>query len=63
MNKARETAECKNHVPKIWSSELFAYNKHIAHSVFVLPLLTQALGMICWTIQEIENLDVATRKI
>ena len=40
LNKARVTAEYKKRVRKIWSSELSAYNKHIAHNVFALPVLT-----------------------
>ena len=63
LNKARVTAEYKKRVRKIWSSELSAYNKHIAHNVFALPVLTPTFGIICWTIQEIENLDIITRKI
>ena len=63
LNKTRVTAEYKKRVRKIWSSELSAYNKHIAHNVFALPVLTPTFGIICWTIQEIENLDIITRKI
>ena len=63
LNKACVTAEYKKHARKIWSSELSAYNKHIAHNVFTLPVLTPTFGIICWTIQEIENLDIITRKI
>ena len=62
LNKARVTAEYKKHVEKIWSSKLSAYNKHIAH-VFVLTILMRTFGIICWTIQEIENSDIITRKI
>ena len=43
--------------------ELPAYNKHIAHNVFALPVLTPTFGIICWTIQEIQDLDIVTRKI
>ena len=39
LNKARVTAEYKKRVRKIWSSELSAYNKHIPHNVFALPVL------------------------
>ena len=48
---------------KIWSSELSAYNKHLAHSTFALPVLTPTFGILDWTIREIENLDITTRKI
>ena len=33
INKARVTAEYKKRVRKNWSSELSAYNEHIAHNV------------------------------
>ena len=36
LNKACVKAKYKKRVRKIWSSELFAYNKHIAHNVFTL---------------------------
>ena len=36
LNKACVTAEYKKCVRKIWSSKLSAYNKHIAHNVFVI---------------------------
>ena len=48
---------------KIWSSELSAYNKHLAHNTFALPVLTPTFGILDWTIREIENLDITTRKI
>ena len=63
LNKARVTAEYKKRVQKIWSSELCPYNNHIAHNVFELPVLIPNSGIICWTIQEIENLNIITRKI
>ena len=56
LNKARVTAEYKKRVRKVWSSQLSAYN------VFALPVLTPTFGIICWTIQEIQNLDIITRK-
>ena len=37
LNKARGTAEYKKRVQKIWSSELSAYNKHIAHNNTTSP--------------------------
>ena len=48
---------------KIWSSELSAYNKHLAHNTFALPVLTPTFGILDWTICETENLDITTRKI
>ena len=63
MNKERVTTEYKKRVRKIWSSELSAYNKHLAHNTFALPVLTPTLRILDWTIREIENLDITTRKI
>ena len=48
---------------KIWSSELSAYNKHLAHITFALPVLTPTFAILDCTIREIENLDITTRKI
>ena len=48
---------------KIWSSELSAYNKHLAHNTFALPVLTPTFGILDWTIREVENLDITARKI
>ena len=56
-------AEYKECVQKIWSSELSAYNKHNAHNVFALLVPTPTFGIICWTIQEIENFNIITNKI
>ena len=55
LSKARVTAEYKKRVRKTWSSELSAYNKHIAPDVFALPVLITTFVIICWTIQEFEN--------
>ena len=60
LNNACVTAEYKKHVRKIWSSKLSAHN---ANNVFALPVLTPTFGIICWAIQEIENLDIIIRKI
>ena len=48
---------------KIWSSELSAHNKHLAHNTFALPVLTPTFGILNWNICETENLDITTRKI
>ena len=63
LNKKRVTTEYKKRVRKIWSSELSAYNKHLAHNTFAPPVLTPTFGVLDWTICEIENLDITTRKI
>ena len=48
---------------KIWSSELSAYNKHLANKTFALPVLTPTFGILDLTIRETEGLDITTRKI
>ena len=63
LNKERITTEYKKRVQKRWSSELSAYNKHLAHNTFAPPVLTPTFGVLDWTICEIENLDITTRKI
>ena len=63
MNKERVTTKYKNRVRKIWSSELSAYNKHLARNTFALPVLSLTFGILDRTICEFENLDITTRKI
>ena len=48
---------------KIWTSELSAYNKHIAHNAFAVPVLIPTFGILDWTIQEIGHIDTQIRKI
>ena len=40
---------------KIWTSELSAYNKHLAHNSFTLPVLTPTFGILDWTIRDSEH--------
>ena len=48
---------------KIWTSELSAYNKHIAHNTFTVPVLIPKFSILDWTIQEIEHIDTQTGKM
>ena len=48
---------------KIWTSELSAYNKHIARNAFAVPVLIPTFGLLDWTILEIEHIDTQTRKM
>ena len=48
---------------KIWSSELYSNNKVIAHNTFAIPVLTPKFGIIQWTKEELEQIDMETRKI
>ena len=57
------TNEYYKRVKKIWKNELAAYNKHVAHNAFAVPVLIPTFGLLNWTINEIEQIDIKTRKI
>ena len=63
INKERVSKEYISWVKKIWSSELSAFNKTIAHNAFATPVITPTIGILDWTIQEIKDIDIRTRKI
>ena len=63
INKERDSKEYLSRVKKIWSSELSAFNKTIAHNAFATPVITPTMGILDWTIQEIKDTDIRTRKI
>ena len=62
MNKERVMKEYFTRVRKIWTFELSAYNKVIAHNSFAFPVLVPTLGILDWSIQDIKDLDIKTRK-
>ena len=57
------TTRYKYRVKKILSSYLSG--KHIIHAIniFAVPLLCYSAGLIKWTLQELQQLDVKTRKL
>ena len=55
--------EYMKRISKIWSSELYSNNKVIAHNMFAIPVLTLTFSIIQWTKEELEQMDVKTRKI
>ena len=63
INKERVLKEYFTRTRKIWSSELRAYNKVIAHNAFAVPVLIPTIGVLDWTIGEIMDIDIKTRKI
>ena len=63
VNKKRVTSEYYKRVKKIWKSELSAYNKHVGHNAFAVPVLIPTFGLLNWTINEIEQIDIKTRKV
>ena len=46
VNKKRVTNEYYKHVKRIWKSELSAYNKHVVHNAFVVPVLIPTFGLL-----------------
>ena len=52
VNKKRVTNEYYKHVKKIWKGELSAYNKHVAHNAFAVPVLIPTFGLLNWAINE-----------
>ena len=62
INKERVTKEYLSRVKKTWSSELSAYNKTIPRNSFT-AVITPAIGILDWTIQEIKDIDIKIRKI
>ena len=63
MNKAKLTKEYLNYIKKTWVSELSDYNNVVAHNSFAAPIITPTVGIIDWTIDDIEQLDIKTHKI
>ena len=63
INKEKVTKEYIHRVKKIWSSELSGYNKFIAHNAFAVPVITPTFAILKWTLAEIDNIDVKTRKM
>ena len=63
VNKKGMTNEYYKRVKRIWKSELSIYNKHVAHNAFTVPVLIPTFGLLNWAINEIEQIDIKTRKI
>ena len=63
VNKERVIKEYKNRVRKICKRELSSHNKYIAHNTFAVSVLIPTFGLLNWTIQEIEDIDISTRRI
>ena len=63
MNKARIKSEYLSRVKKIWSLELSGCNKVVVHNSFATPMITPTVGIINWTIDDIEQIYINIRKI
>ena len=63
LNKNRVLKEYFRRVRKIWSSELFSNNKTIVDNIFFIPIITPTIGILNWTKDELEQIDIKTRKL
>ena len=63
LNIDRVVKEYIKRIRKIWKSELSAQNKVIAHNSFAVPILTPTFGILDWNKDEVEAIDIKTRKI
>ena len=63
LNKARVKKEYFNRVRKIWKSELYSRNKVMSHNIFAVPVFTLTFGILDWIKDEIQSIDIRTRKI
>ena len=63
VNKEMVSKEYLSRVKKIWLSELTAFNKTIAHNAFAIPVIAPTMVILDWTIQEIKDIDLRTRKM
>ena len=63
LNKDRVLKEYFKRVRKIWGSELYGNNKVIAHNIFAIPVITPTFGILNWTKEELEQIDIKTRKL
>ena len=63
LNKGRVIKEYFNRVRKIWRSELYSRNKVLAHNIFAVPVFTLTFGILNWTKEEVQSIDIKTRKI
>ena len=63
LNKDKVTKEYYRRVRKIWESELYAKHKIMAHNMFAVPVLSPTFGILNWTKDELEKIDIQTRKL
>ena len=63
INKTCVLKEYINRTRKIWKSELSDYNKMLAYNTFALPNITATVGILEWSIEEINDIDIKTLKI
>ena len=63
LNKEKVIKEYFRRVRKIWATELYSHNKVMAYNTFAVPVLVPTFGILDWTKNEVENIDIRTRKM
>ena len=63
INKERVLKKYYRCVRTIWKSQLNGRNKTIAHNTFAVAILIPTIGILDWTLKELEEVDVKTRKV
>ena len=63
INMEKVTTEYYRRIRIIWNSELNAKNKTTAHNCFAFPIIVTTIGILDWTIKQLQDIDIRTRKI
>ena len=63
LNKINAIKEYKVRVRRIWSSELNAAKKTLAHNTLAVPVVSYTIGILNWNKNEIKEIEILTRKI
>ena len=63
LNKEKVIKEYFRRVRKIWATELYSHNKVMAYNTFAVPVLVPTFGILDWTKNDVENIDIRTRKM
>ena len=58
INMEKVTTEYYRRIRIIWNSELNAKNKTTAHNCFALPIIVTTIGILDWTIKQLEDIDI-----
>ena len=63
INKERVLKKYYRRVRTIWKSQLNERNKTIAHNTFAVAILIPTIGILDWTLKELEEVDAKTSKV
>ena len=63
INKEKVRSEYFRRIRKIWNSELYCRHKITAHNTFAIAVITPTFGILPWTKEELQQIDIKTRKL